>query len=121
MKIALVGTGRMGQAVKTVAEARRHEVVVQFDEHRPVLDASVDDLGGAEVIIDFSLPHLAVDHIKRYTDWNVPAVVGTTGWYGRVDAVRSDVLDAGGRGRYVAGVSLGVALLRHAGQCVRPR
>ena len=120
MKIALVGTGRMGQAVKTVAEARRHEVVVQFDEHRPVLDASVDDLGGAEVIIDFSLPHLAVDHIKRYTDWNVPAVIGTTGWYDRLDEVRNYVLDGGGRVLYGANFSLGVALLSRAVKAVLP-
>lgn len=120
MKLALVGTGRMGQAVEAVAEKRGHEVVIRFDEHRPVLEATADDLAQAEAIVDFSLPHLAVDHIKLYTGWKIPAVIGTTGWYDRLDEVRRLVLDGGGRILYGANFSLGVALLSRAVKSVLP-
>ncbi len=119
MKLALVGTGRMGRAVGELADERGHDVVARFDQKRP-LGASRDALGGADVAVDFSLPDVAADHIERYCRWGLPAVVGTTGWYDRLGDVRAWVAEHDASVLYAPNFSIGVALLVKAIRGVAP-
>ncbi len=115
MNLALVGTGRMGQAVEAVAQEEGHTIVTRFDSARPLLDArDAADLGGADVVIDFSLPDLALDHLHRYAFWGVDAVVGTTGWYDDLGTVRAWVEEGRNGVLYAPNFSLGVAVLVRA-------
>jgi 4-hydroxy-tetrahydrodipicolinate reductase len=120
MKLALVGTGQMGQAVAQVAADQGHEVVARFNSTHPFLSASPDALDGADVAVDFSLPSLALDHIRRYCEWQQPAVVGTTGWYDQRDAVEDLVAEHDASLLYAPNFSLGVAVVRRALQAVTP-
>lgn len=121
MKIALVGTGQMGQAVAAQAEARGHTVVARFNTQRPLLAApDASALAGADVVIDFSLPSVARDHLLRYCEWGAAAVVGTTGWYGALDEVRRGVEASRAAILYAPNFSLGVAVLVRALQAVAP-
>lgn len=115
MTLALVGTGRMGQAVEAVAQERGHTVVSRFDAERPLLDSrDPEALNGAEVCIDFTTPDLALDHLHQYAFWGVDAVIGTTGWYDDLPKVREWV-DEGQNGvLYAPNFSLGVALVQRA-------
>ena len=115
MTIALVGTGRMGQAVEAVAAERGHAVVARFDADAPLLDARDDGaLGGADVVVDFSLPALAPDHIHRYAAWGADAVVGTTGWTEHLGRVRGWVEEGGAGLVWAPNFSLGLALVERA-------
>ena len=115
MNIALVGTGRMGQAVEAVARERGHAVVARFDTKNPLLDAHDPDvLNGADVAVDFSAPDVALDHLHRYGLWGVDAVVGTTGWADDVEKVRAWVEEGGNAILAAPNFSLGVAVLRRA-------
>ncbi|MFQ5571668.1 MAG: 4-hydroxy-tetrahydrodipicolinate reductase [Rhodothermales bacterium] len=115
MNIALVGTGRMGQAVEALAGERGHEIVARFNASNPLLEAdTVAALNGADVVIDFSLPDLGAAHIERYCAWNRPAVIGTTGWYDALDRVRAWVAEREAAVLYAPNFSLGVALLARA-------
>ena len=58
MKLALVGYGKMGRAVETVAMERGHDVVAKIDPTLGTGDVGVDTLAGAEVAIEFSVPAL---------------------------------------------------------------
>ena len=121
MRIALVGTGQMGQAVERLAMERGHDVVARFNGEWPLLDAkSPDVLERAEVVIDFSLPHLAVPHIARYCSWGVTAVVGTTGWYDELAQVQQRVAFSEAAVLYAPNFSIGIALLVRALQAVTP-
>ena len=115
LSIALVGTGRMGQAVEAVAAERGHAVVARFDETNPLLDARDPAvLHGADVCIDFSVPDVALDQIHQYAFWGVDAVVGTTGWTGQLDKV-AEWVDEGQNGLlWAPNFSLGVALVVRA-------
>jgi len=105
----------MGQAVEALARERGHEVVARFNARQPLASAeAVTALGGAEVVIDFSLPDLVLEHIKRYCRWNQAAVVGTTGWYEDLDQVRAWVEESRAGMLYAPNFSLGVALLVRA-------
>lgn len=121
MKIALVGTGQMGAAVEAVASERGHSVVSRFDSKRPLAEAEGPGaLGGADVVIDFSLPSVVVGHLERYCDWNVAAVVGTTGWDDRIEAVRARVAASEAALLHAPNFSLGVALLVRALRGITP-
>ena len=105
----------MGQAVEAVATERGHAIVARFDSDHPLLGAdAASALGGADVVIDFSLPDLAPAHIKRYCRWNQAAVVGTTGWYDALGAVRAQVEASKAAVLYAPNFSIGVALLVRA-------
>lgn len=114
MNLALVGTGQMGQTVAEVAAAQGHEVGVHFDSERPFLNADRPVLQDVDVAIDFSLPSLAVPHLRRYCEWQLPAVVGTTGWYDELDDVRQLVVKNEASVLYAPNFSIGVAVLSRA-------
>jgi 4-hydroxy-tetrahydrodipicolinate reductase len=75
MKIALLGYGRMGKVIETIALQRGHEIVLK--------KKSTDNYNGledADVAIDFSVPDAAVGNISACLNSNIPVVSGTTGW-----------------------------------------
>ena len=115
LRIALVGTGRMGRAVAAVAEERGHAVVARFDEANPLLASRDPDvLHGADVCVDFSVPDVALDQIHQYAFWGVDAVVGTTGWTGELAKVREWVEEGQNGMLWAPNFSLGVALVVRA-------
>lgn len=114
MKLALIGTGQMGQTVAAVAADRDHSVDARFDSDRPFLDAKRAAVETVDVAIDFSLPSLAVSHLQRCCEWDLPVVMGTTGWYGALDDVRASVRMHDGSVLYAPNFSVGVAVMSRA-------
>ena len=122
MKIALIGYGRMGQAVEQVAFERAHEVVARID---PGLDSggvSPEALNDAEVAIEFSVSAAAIQNITALARAGVDAVVGTTGWHAELGQAATAVDEAGTGLIYAPNFSLGVYLFlrlaRDAGRMV---
>ena len=74
MRIALIGYGKMGHMIESIALERGHEIVARIDMN----DAF--DLQGADVAIEFTTPLTAKENILRAWAQNVPVVCGTTGW-----------------------------------------
>ena len=110
----------MGTAVAEVAEERGHEIVARFNSEHPLPEDDREALRGAEVVIDFSLPALAWGHIERYCQWRVPAVLGTTGWYDRLEQVRLRVVERDASLLYAPNFSLGVAILVRSLKAIMP-
>ena len=119
MDLAIVGTGQMGQAVAALAPDRDHAIVAEFDSDRPLADASPGSFD-ADMVIDFSLPSVALDHLRWYCENGQPAVVGTTGWYDRLPQVRTWVEKHNATILYAPNFSIGVAVLRRAVASVGP-
>ncbi|MFN5092870.1 MAG: 4-hydroxy-tetrahydrodipicolinate reductase [Bacteroidota bacterium] len=78
MKIALIGFGKMGQAIAELLPAFGHEIHSTYSQKNTL---TKEKLAGADVAIEFSLPQLCVDNINICFEAGVPVVVGTTGWY----------------------------------------
>ena len=75
MKIALLGYGKMGKVIESIALNRGHEVTLKIDKH------SRDyDIKSVDVAINFSTPDSAVDNIREALENNIPVISGTTGW-----------------------------------------
>jgi len=120
LSIALVGTGQMGQAVEAVALERGHTIAARFNADQPLPTDERASVDGADVAIDFSLPHTAREHLQYYCEAGQPAIVGTTGWYDALDDVRSWVDANEASVLYAPNFSLGVALLVRALKGVLP-
>lgn len=110
----------MGAAVGAVADERGHDVVARFNSDSPFEESDSGDLQGVDAAIDFSLPSRAARHIEIYCRSGTSAVVGTTGWYDRLDDVREWVNEHEGSVLYAPNFSLGVAVLVRALQAVTP-
>lgn len=86
MKIALLGYGKMGRVIENIAPRRGHEIVVTIDNTDEWAQRS-EQLRQCDIAIDFSMPSVAVDNIRKCFALNLPIVVGTTGWYDHLDAI----------------------------------
>jgi 4-hydroxy-tetrahydrodipicolinate reductase len=103
MRIAIVGYGRMGHLIDTIAKDRGHEVSSLIDpifadsgEVAPGADApgrysnvSIEALSGADVAIEFSLADAVTENVKSYANAGVAAVIATTGWQNDLETVTS--------------------------------
>lgn len=91
MRIALIGYGNMGTALAKSAQDRGHEISVIIDPQAPEATAQSVDfaaLTGAEVALDFSKADNVENSVRACAEAGIPLVIGTTGWYDRMDAVR---------------------------------
>src|SRR5690606_27455030 len=107
MKIVLLGYGKMGQLIEKFAVKRGHEIqlIIDKDDRETVTAA---DLEGADVAIDFSEPAAAIDNIQLCFQAGLPIVVGTTGWYDRLEQIKENCLQGGHSLLYGSNFSIGV-------------
>lgn len=114
MRLALIGLGRMAQAVERVALARGHEVVLRIGrEENPEASALTSErLKGVEVAVEFSVPGAAPANLMALARAGVPTVSGTTGWTQELPRVTSLVEEHGSSLLHASNFSLGVALFR---------
>lgn len=107
MKLALLGYGKMGQMVERTAEGEGIEVVAVVDPAA----GSRGSPGDADVWIDFTEPGAVIDNIRAAAAARVAMVVGTTGWYDRLEEARSVVEESGIGFVYSSNFSVGVNLM----------
>jgi len=106
LKLAIIGTGKMGKAVHVLADAGGWTVAAEIQRL-----GSVNDLAGADVAIEFTRPDAAVANIRTCLKAGCPVVVGTTGWLGQLSAVTDEVATAGGALFWAANFSIGANVL----------
>lgn len=105
MKIALLGYGRMGQAIEKFALQRAHQIVFTLDK-----DSAQGDLSKADVAINFSVPQSAVANIKSALEKQIPVVSGTTGWLDDYEEVAAFCKAQNTGFLYASNFSIGVNL-----------
>ncbi len=88
LRIALIGMGRMGRAIERLAGERDATVVARISAGQPVTRES---LSGANVAIEFTMPRAAMSNIRACVAAACPVVVGTTGWYEELPALRDEI------------------------------
>ena len=111
LSLALLGYGRMGREVQTVAESRGHTVVTIVDPGKgESLEALADS--GAEVAIDFTVPSAVLGNVRAAADAGLDLVIGTTGWADDLPSVTRAVEDAGVGLLHAPNFALGVHLFR---------
>jgi len=109
MKIAIIGYGKMGNAIEEVAEAQGDEIVLKISSHNKNI-LTLDNIKKADVAIEFTNPHSAVGNIKCCIDAGVPVVSGSTGWMNEFDEVKKYCAQKKGTFLYSSNFSVGVNL-----------
>jgi len=127
MKLLLVGHGKMGQLVGTLAPQYGGEVAGVIDPMSPLHGGGPDaaQWDGVDVAIDFSTPDSVVTNATVLARRGISLVIGTTGWGAREPELRAVVAGAG-VGIVVApnfstGVVLFEALAAHAAKLFAPQ
>jgi 4-hydroxy-tetrahydrodipicolinate reductase len=89
MKIALIGYGKMGHMIESIALQRGHEIVCIIDQNN-LDEFESKAFASADVAIEFTTPQTAEQNILRAWKAGVPVVCGTTGW--NVESLKQQLL-----------------------------
>ncbi|MEP6846697.1 MAG: 4-hydroxy-tetrahydrodipicolinate reductase [Panacibacter sp.] len=109
MKIALIGYGKMGQAIEQTALAQGHEIVLHIGIEN-LEDFTIENVAKADAAIEFTSPHSAVENIKKCMDAGVAVVSGSTGWLQQWNEIQEYVTVKKGALIYASNFSIGVNL-----------
>jgi 4-hydroxy-tetrahydrodipicolinate reductase len=117
MKIALIGYGKMGKMIESIALDRGHEIVLTIDQNN-AKDLNSENLSKADVAIEFSTPGSVLQNISACIQAKIPLIVGTTGWYGHLQKVKDECLAGNSSLMYGSNFSVGVNIFFQINQLV---
>ncbi|MCX8112030.1 MAG: hypothetical protein N3E49_02355 [Bacteroidia bacterium] len=111
MRLAIVGTGRMGHTLATLALQKGYSIASHVGRLSPELWGTLS----VEVVIDFSHPSQVPALVEACLHRSIPLVTGTTGWYERLPDLRR-LAETTPNARWLWGgnFSRGVLLLKSA-------
>lgn len=110
MKIALIGYGKMGQAIEQTAIERGHSISAKIDD-RNGENIEVLSADNTDVAIEFSMPNAAAKNVKSCIYSGIPVVSGTTGWNDQMPEIIEFCENNKGTFFYASNFSLGVNIL----------
>ena len=117
MKIAIIGYGKMGKLVEKVSKKRGHDIVSIIDSL-----TTNDNISDADVCIEFTEPDAVLDNIEIIASHGKNLVIGTTGWYDKIDNVAAiiDKTDTGAiySPNFSVGVNLFMDIVSHAAELI---
>jgi len=107
MKIALIGYGKMGQAIEEIALQKGHEIVLRIGIET-LEDFTDEAVKKADVAIEFTGPHSAAENVKKCLAAGVPVVCGSTGWLNQYNDITGFCALHDGAFLYASNFSIGV-------------
>lgn len=104
MNILLIGYGKMGKTIESIALKNGHTIAGIIDIHNSSEIGNVK----ADVAIEFSRPEAAYENVKHCLENNIPVVCGTTGWLDQKKEIEALCLKSKGTFFYASNYSIGV-------------
>lgn len=111
MNIALIGYGKMGKEIETIALERGWTVALRLTSRST--PPSEKDMKDVEVGVHFAHPISVLESVAFWTKFGKPLVIGTTGWTSSLEEVRQLVQKAGTGMIHGANFSPGVHMFAH--------
>jgi 4-hydroxy-tetrahydrodipicolinate reductase len=111
MNIAIIGYGRMGHEIERAAKEKGitiKSIIDPASEGATHAEISEEALRDVDVAIDFTHPEAVIENIKKVAALGKNMVVGTTGWYDKMDEAKSIVEEANTGLIWSGNFSLGV-------------
>lgn len=109
LKIGLLGYGKMGKAIEQIAENQAVEFIWRISrENAHTLTPEL--LKSADVVIEFSRPEIAFQHVMACLEAGVPVVSGTTGWAAELPKAQQYCIAQNGALLWASNFSIGVNL-----------
>ena len=111
--IALIGYGKMGRIIETLAVEKGHTIIAKIDPFAEgcTKEITQEAISGAHVCIEFTHPSVVVNNIKQIAALGKNMVIGTTGWYNQMDDIRQVVAENGVGMIWSGNFSIGVNAL----------
>jgi 4-hydroxy-tetrahydrodipicolinate reductase len=109
LKIGLLGYGKMGKAIESVAEAKGLEIVWRISRSNAAMRTPAL-LQTADVVIEFSRPEVAYEQVMACLAAGVPVVSGTTGWLDDLPKAKAYCVQQNGALLWASNFSVGVNL-----------
>lgn len=114
MRILLLGHGRMGRLVESLAPSFGATVVAVIDQHSGERAIADGTFGDVDVAIDFTLADAVPRNLPQLAQRKINAVIGTTGWHAH-EAAMKDIAQTAGIGVIAAAnFSLGMNIFQLA-------
>ena len=112
-KVAIIGDGKMGQAIRQLALDKGWQVSAMLGERESAegVGVSRQSLGDPDVAVEFTQPSAAVANVLACLRASVPVVVGTTGWYDSLPEVTRVATEASTGLLWSPNFSLGVNVM----------
>lgn len=115
LKVLIVGHGRMGRQIESLAAHHGAEIVGILDAHNNTGGSGLTierwPAGSIDVIIEFSQAEPFLENLPHLASLNANLVIGTTGWKGREAEVRAAIDKAGIGAVVAANFSVGANVL----------
>ena len=109
MNIALIGYGKMGKAIETIALEKGHQIVLKIDIDNAA-DFNQENISKADVAIEFTGPHSAFENVMKCLELDIPVVCGSTGWLDKFETATNYCQEKKGALLYASNYSIGVNL-----------
>jgi 4-hydroxy-tetrahydrodipicolinate reductase len=112
MNLLILGRGKTGSLVASIARQRGHSVrVLSRDENPNASALTAELLSATDAIIDFTTPEAALQNIRAALIHGARIVVGTTGWYSHLPELTALATQHNGALLYGTNFSIGVMRL----------
>jgi 4-hydroxy-tetrahydrodipicolinate reductase len=109
VKIGLLGYGKMGRAIDSIAAEHGAEIAWRIGQSNRA-DLTPALLRQADVVIEFSRPEAALGNVLFCLGNGAPVVSGTTGWLEHLPQAEKLCRDTGGAMLWASNFSVGVNL-----------
>jgi 4-hydroxy-tetrahydrodipicolinate reductase len=112
MRVLVLGVGKTGKLVAQVAAEHGHSVhVLDAKENKDAAGLTAPFVAGFDVVIDFTTPEAVVQNMRACLATGAKMVIGTTGWYDRLDDMRGLAERRGAGLLYGTNFSVGVQVM----------
>ena len=112
INIALLGYGKMGKMIESIADQHDINVVTHYDENNLLKDTGENRrlLNDVSVLVDFTIPSAVLKNVELCAAMGKNIVIGTTGWQDQLSEIEKIVKNSNIGLLYGANFSLGVNL-----------
>lgn len=110
MRFGIVGTGKMGSEIESLAAQRGHDVVWKLgsSENAGATGLTPERVRGADVVFEFTSPSAVAANLRALASDGATVVCGTTGWAADLPKITEAFLSGGGGLVHAANFSVGV-------------
>jgi len=109
MNLLIIGYGKMGKTIESIALKRNHVIAAAVDSFEDLQKVNVIDTK-IDAAFEFSQPNAAFKNIKFCLENKIPVISGTTGWSEQQNTVLEICRENQGAFFYASNFSIGVNL-----------
>lgn len=107
LKIALIGYGKMGKTIESLAIKKNHDIILKTNSSN-TLEKNLAVLPDVDVAIEFTSPEIAAANLEILAANRVNTVCGSTGWLDDYDRLTELFSNQGAAFLYASNFSVGV-------------